>query len=236
MNSLTCQYAPSMHAANRHDRALPCCKQSSFLSGQAVRCSAASSISARPGRRPLQVVSFKFLKSMGLKKPSFLPDFGQVCISPALCLTLLWRPYQCNMFTACFVHVQAKRQTLLTQLFSTTDRQTLESLIAEGATIQEGGKGSQKYSRTGGLLQTVFLIQACAACCSLFSVLRPGEGEPFEVLLGYLAATSSVLHLEGLLALQADDCLLPRPRSPEQSKEVSTTAGCLWVVPELMQC
>lgn len=83
MNSLTCQHAPSMHAVSRHDRTLPCFKQSSFLSGQAVRCSTASSIGARPGRKSLQIVSFKFLKSMGLKKPSFLPDFGQVPVSLA---------------------------------------------------------------------------------------------------------------------------------------------------------
>ena len=62
--------------------------------------------------------------------------------------------------------MQSKRQTLLTQLFSTTDRQTLESLIAEGATIQEGEKGSQKYSRAGELLQTFFVVKACAACCT----------------------------------------------------------------------
>jgi hypothetical protein len=31
----------------------------------------------------LQVVSFKFLKQLGLKKPDFLPDFGKVPALPA---------------------------------------------------------------------------------------------------------------------------------------------------------
>ena len=146
MTSLTSQYAPTMHAVSRHDRSLPCCKQSSFLSGHAVRCSPASSISARPGRRSLQIVSFKFLKKMGLQKPSFLPDFGQVSISPA---------HVCDCSSAYAIN-SALALFMLTQLFSTTDRQTLESLIAEGATIQEGGKGSKKYSRAGELVQIFF--------------------------------------------------------------------------------
>ena len=33
----------------------------------------------------VQVVSFKFMKKLGVKKPGFLPDFGKVCsAAPAM--------------------------------------------------------------------------------------------------------------------------------------------------------
>lgn len=128
--------------------------------------------------------------------------------------------------------MQSKRQTLLTQLFSTTDRQVLESLIAEGATVQEGGKGSRKYSRAGELLQTLLLDQACAACCSAVCSGRMGVSlwrccwASTQRCLLMLMYVVSVLHLEGLSASKAGDCLLPLSRSPEQSNEMPITSGC----------
>lgn len=36
-----------------------------------------SSVLKRPA--VVEVVSFKFMKKLGVKKPGFLPDFGKVC-------------------------------------------------------------------------------------------------------------------------------------------------------------
>ena len=53
-------------------------KQSSVLTGASLQLQQRSLV--RTSRvAVVEVVSFKFMKKLGVKKPGFLPDFGKVC-------------------------------------------------------------------------------------------------------------------------------------------------------------
>lgn len=53
-------------------------KQSSVVTGASMQLQPRSSV--RTSRQNVvEVVSFKFMKKLGVKKPGFLPDFGKVC-------------------------------------------------------------------------------------------------------------------------------------------------------------
>eukprot|EP00884_Botryococcus_braunii_P000908 jgi/Botrbrau1/10818/Bobra.0064s0022.1 len=75
--------------------------------------------SCRRGRArgPVEVSNFKFLKDLGFKKPSFLPDFGR-----------------------------EKRKAILDRFFDKIDRPTYEELLAQNFRMQEEG-GKKVYTR-----------------------------------------------------------------------------------------
>ena len=53
-------------------------KQASVATGARMQVQQRSSVcTSRPA--VVEVVSFKFMKKLGVKKPGFLPDFGKVC-------------------------------------------------------------------------------------------------------------------------------------------------------------
>lgn len=67
----------------------------------------------------VEIVNFKFMKKLGLKKPEFLPDFGK-----------------------------DKRQAVIDKFFTHHDKSTLESLLADDAQIVEQGAKLRTYNKS----------------------------------------------------------------------------------------
>ena len=64
-------------------------KQANVATGASMQLRQSSSVQSPISRRAVvDVVAFKFMKKLGVKKPGFLPDFGKVCSAiPAIILT-----------------------------------------------------------------------------------------------------------------------------------------------------
>lgn len=74
----------------------------------------------RPSRSAVvEVLDFKFLKNLGLKKPEFLPDFGK-----------------------------EKRQVMLDRFFTSYDKATLEELLSDNVQIVEQSPKSRTYNKS----------------------------------------------------------------------------------------
>ena len=56
-------------------------KQANVAAGTSMQLQQRTSTRTTTTSRPavVEVVSFKFMKKLGVKKPGFLPDFGKVC-------------------------------------------------------------------------------------------------------------------------------------------------------------
>lgn len=67
----------------------------------------------------VEVVSFKFMKKLGVKKPGFLPDFGK-----------------------------AKRLAVIDEFFTRHDKSTLERILADDAQIIEQGAKVRTYNKS----------------------------------------------------------------------------------------
>lgn len=67
----------------------------------------------------VEVLDFKFMKKLGLKKPEFLPDFGK-----------------------------EKRQAMLDRFFTSYDKATLEELLSDQAQIVEQSPKSRTYNKS----------------------------------------------------------------------------------------
>lgn len=67
----------------------------------------------------VEVLDFKFMKKLGLKKPEFLPDFGK-----------------------------DKRQAMLDRFFTSYDKDTVEELLSDNAQIVEQGPKSRVYNKS----------------------------------------------------------------------------------------
>ncbi|KAL0041955.1 hypothetical protein WJX79_010249 [Trebouxia sp. C0005] len=75
----------------------------------------------------VEVLDFKFLKNLGLKKPEFLPDFGK-----------------------------EKRQVMLDRFFTSYDKATLEELLSDNAQIvEQSPKSHATKDKDGYCLVTV---------------------------------------------------------------------------------
>ena len=93
---------------------------SSRISNRHIAQRSAHSLGHLRGRKPLQVVSWGFLKKFGLKKPTWLPDFGL-----------------------------KKRQALLQRFLGPIDRSVYEELLSPDFVMVEEGIVERRYSREG---------------------------------------------------------------------------------------
>ena len=103
----------TVHGKHNHSLDMKCYaaarlsqKQSHVATGASMQLQQRSIVDKR---RPavVEVVSFKFMKKLGVKKPGFLPDFGKVCsaapaIKRARAFKLLFRvpAYMLTLFAA----------------------------------------------------------------------------------------------------------------------------------------
>ena len=114
----------------------------------------------------VEVLDFKFMKKLGLKKPEFLPDFGrvrciafkhvlskQVCLQCLLlvvpsCLHAAGTKLIMKLSSSNLYDMQDKRQAMLDRFFTSYDKPALEELLSDNAQIVEQGPKTRTYNKS----------------------------------------------------------------------------------------